>query len=363
MFFRLLQCLVWIIISSIALGAQPKTEKIVLVTVDGLRWQEVFRGPDKNLFDPEKQGTLMKRFQQATAEGRRRALFPFFWQEFIPKGVILGNKSLGSEVKVANPYRFSYPGYAEILLGRVLPGIDSNDKVYSPAPTVLEFVRHRFRLNPGDVAAFASWDVFEFICESQPGTIFVNAGIRAVPAGLVTEAMEQPNRLQAEVLTPWDSVRHDGLTAELALQYLKAYRPKVLYVALDETDDWAHNGRYDRYLQSALFFDQFLSRLWDVLQSLRDYRDKTTVLVTVDHGRGSGKEDWTDHGEEVADSENVWLAVRGPDTPALGEARNTKMVFSKNIAATLLALLAVDYRDFATQAGEPIEIVLGTGTN
>ena len=211
---RSIRLLVAFLTVSTALSSGLKTERIILLTIDGLRWQEVFKGPERRLFDPEKHEALMKKFSQASDAERRSALLPFFWGEFVPKGTLLGNGSLGSLVKLKNPYRFSYPGYAEILLGRVLLEIDSNDKRHSPAPTVLEFIRKHFDLRFEDVAAFASWEVFEFICESQPGTIFVNAGVKEIPPEILTPSMEVSNRLQYEVGVTQDLLREPPCRTE-----------------------------------------------------------------------------------------------------------------------------------------------------
>ncbi len=46
-----------------------------------------------------------------------------------------------------------------------------------------------------------------------------------------------------------------------------------------------------------------------------DYKDKTTFIITCDHGRGDRiKDEWTSHGIEVEDSGATWIAVFGPDT-------------------------------------------------
>src|ERR1035437_4463430 len=48
-----------------------------------------------------------------------------------------------------------------------------------------------------------------------------------------------------------DSARHDAFTFGLAMEYLKSVQPRVLYIAFDETDDWAHSRRYDRVLNAS----------------------------------------------------------------------------------------------------------------
>src|SRR5487761_2319413 len=106
-----------------AYGQSLKTKNLILLTSDGVRWQEVFRGEDPMLMDQP--GTGMKRASplgQAlwaeSASERARRLMPFFWSTVAAKGVVLGDRDAGSAMAVTNRYRVSYPGYSEILTGR-----------------------------------------------------------------------------------------------------------------------------------------------------------------------------------------------------------------------------------------------------
>jgi len=68
------------------------------------------------------------------------------------------------------------------------------------------------------------------------------------------------------------------------------------------------------------------------------------LIVTTDHGRGDDPIDyWRHHGSDVQGAEKVWLAVLGPDTPALGETKNMETLYSSQIAKTISTLLGVEY--------------------
>jgi phosphopentomutase len=129
-------------------------------------------------------------------------------------------------------------------------------------------------------------------------------------------------------------------------------------VGFGETDEWAHARRYDHYLTAAHHVDGFVRRLWQTVQSMPQYRDQTTLILTADHGRGPGPKDWTDHGEKVDGSEGDWIAVMGPDMPRLGERTQTEAHTQSQIASTIAALLGEDYRAAVPSAGAPIEDVL-----
>ena len=70
--------------------------------------------------------------------------------------------------------------------------------------------------------------------------------------------------------------------------------------------------------------------------------------------------EWKGHGVEQQGSENIWIAVMGPDTRALGERRHTAEVHQAQIAATVAALLGKDFRQAAPAAAAPIADVLGS---
>ena len=355
----ILLMLVWM--STALLWGQPDpSENVVLVTFDGLRYQEVFSGLEPGFLD-QKQQALKDQYWRSTAVERRRVLLPFFWDRFAPRGIVLGNREGGSQVTVANPHRFSYPGYAELLTGRVLPEIDSNDPVRIPVETILEFARRELSLQREQVAAFASWHVFNWITAQRADSIFSNAGMMPVPDRLAGPDTRLLNRLQREIQSPWDGVRHDAMTFRLALDYLKRHQPRFLYIALDETDEYAHAGQYDRYIRSIRQGDAYLEELWNTLQSLPGYRGRTTLIVTSDHGRGRLSDDWSSHGRDVRGAEFIWLAMVGPETPARGEVAGSETVQQRDIAATILRALGLDYRKYHSQAGPPIAAAFRPG--
>ena len=342
-------------------GAERKTRSVVLVTMDGLRWQDLFGGIDPRLMNEKSAGMadaaqLRKELFRDSAEGRREALLPFFWKQLAPRGVVLGNVQKGSSVTVTNSYNFSYPGYAEILTGSAQEAIQSNDPVRNPAETVLEFARKKLNLDRGDVALFGSWDVFRFIGEHTPGSIVINAGYNAFDGG--SERSRDVSEIQFQARTPWPEVRHDYVTFELSLDYIRAHKPRLIYIALGEADDWAHAKRYDRVLESIQYLNHCLQALWQTLQAMPEYRDATSLVVTADHGRGDSLKDFSDHGKNVEGSNHIWIAVIGPDTPAVGEATNTPEFHQRDIAPTMLDLLGISPELFKGAKGKAIPMAI-----
>ncbi|SVD62175.1 uncharacterized protein METZ01_LOCUS415029, partial [marine metagenome] len=104
------------------LNAQTfQTQYVYLLTLDGLRWQEVFAGADGTLIGDEEyvieSETLKQKYWADEPYARRFRLMPFFWTVIAKDGRLYGNRLHGNHVNVKNNHRFSYPGYNEILTG------------------------------------------------------------------------------------------------------------------------------------------------------------------------------------------------------------------------------------------------------
>jgi hypothetical protein len=335
-------------------GDRPRrTENVLLVTFDGLRWQELFAGADERMLEKATgRGELEAAFGHESPAVRRRKLLPFFWSVVTEQGQVFGAPESRSIAKVTNGLNFSYPGYSELLTGVADPRIDSNDKRQNPNVNVLEWLQRLERSDRG-VAAFCSWDVFPYVLAAERGGLPVNAGWQDLPAD---EPDHRPlNELARELPRVWAGVRYDVFTQRGACAYLRRHRPRVLYVGYGETDDWAHMGRYDQYLQSAHRTDRYIRQLWEQCQVLPEYAGKTALVLATDHGRGDTLADWTDHGKKTPGSERIWMAVVGPDTPPLG-LRADLPVTQSQIAATVAGLLGHDYCSAFPAAAPPLPL-------
>jgi Type I phosphodiesterase / nucleotide pyrophosphatase len=339
-------------------AVKTKTRNILLVTTDGLRWQEVFGGADAALMNKKAGGVenvdlLTEEFGGETPEVRRKALLPFLWNVMAKNGQLYGNANAGSEAKVTNGRNFSYPGYNEIFTGWADPSIDSNDKKQNGNVTVLEWLNGQEDFHRR-IAAFGSWDRFPFILNSTRSRIRVVAGWRPLVGRGLSSEERLLSRLIVETPRIWDDCAYDTFTFHAALEYFKRQRPRVLYIGLGETDEFGHAGRYDHYLHAAHRVDSYLRILWETVQSLPDYRGATTLILSTDHGRGEAPVEWKGHGAKVKGSERIWMGFLGPDTPPLGERTGIAPVTQSQIAATLATFLGLDYRASAPKAAPPI---------
>lgn len=358
------RALVPFVAASLAVAQQPPpraTTHVILVTIDGLRWQDVFTGADNRMVNKADGGvadllTLRKRFWRGEPDARREALMPFLWTVVARDGQVFGDPAKGSPAVVTNGHKFSYPGYSELLCGFADPRVASNDKVPNPNVTVLEWLRGRPGF-AGCIAAFSGWDVHASILNRQRSGLFVEVAGDDVTVARTPERAAELRAMFERLPSMWPGFVFDALTFARCREYVLCKRPRVLYLALGETDEWAHGRRYDCYLQMAHAADAMIRELWELAQSHDDTRGHTSLVITVDHGRGRTARDWTDHGAKVDGAEEVWMAVLGPDTPPLGVRENTPATQSM-IAATVAALLGEDYRAAVPNAAPPLPGVL-----
>lgn len=348
--------------ASPAAQTERKTRNVVLIVTDGLRWQEVFGGADSSLMNKEHGGVadttaLRERFWRGTAEERRSILLPFFWNVFARRGQVYGNPAKASIARVSNGQKFSYPGYNELLTGFVDARITRNDFGPNPNLTVFEWLGRRPGFS-GKVAAFGTWDAFRDIFNARRSGIFMRVGWEQPTTGPLTGSQAMLDKLYRTTTRLWDDVVYDSFMHEVMMDYVRRNRPRVLFVGYGETDIWSHDGRYDLLLGTAHQFDRFVSDLWSTMQRMPEYRGKTTFIITTDHGRGDGVSKWRNHGRDVEGAEDIWIAVLGPDTPALGEVANATPVTQGQIAATLAALLGENYGMQVRAAAQPISSAL-----
>ena len=343
--YLLLSLLLLIVLPSLA-----QVENIVIVTTDGFRWQEVFKGIDPVLvadkeFNQGDSTAMMLQYGGLSETVRRRNLLPFLWDSMATRGQIYGNRTFGNKVDNSNPYWFSYPGYSEIFCGYVDTLINSNNYKANPNTNVLEFINKHDAFK-GRVVAFGAWDAFDRILNEQRSQFPVICGKDS--CGLPHPDAQQQifNSMKATGYNPfvqWGA-QLDVYVHYPAMYHLKMNKPRVMYISYGETDEWAHEGHYHDYLDAAHRVDQYLRELWTFIQSDPQYKNKTALFVTVDHGRGDKiKSEWTSHNSKIADSHEMWFAVMGPGIPAKGEIKKPMQLWQKQFAQTFTELLGLNF--------------------
>lgn len=163
------------------------------------------------------------------------------------------------------------------------------------------------------------------------------------------------NEWQAALPVYWKDNVFDAVILRGAREHLLKHRPRVLYIGLGETDEWAHGRRYDLYLDAAQKSDRALGELWKLVQSLPEYADRTALLITTDHGRGLTGSDWTSHGANIAGAEFIWMAVLGAGIEPLG-VRSDVEITQSQVAATIAHLVGENFQQVSLKIAAPVPL-------
>ncbi len=334
----------------ISANAQTATRNVIIITTDGVRWQEVFKGMDSalandNRFNQGDSTYIYNKYWAPTEKERREKLMPFLWSTIADKGQIYGNRELGNKMDNANPFYFSFPGYSELMTGFVDTSINSNGHPPNANENILAFINKHAAFK-GKVAAFAAWYAFDRILNEKASKIPVVNAFDPCGGASPTAREKQINAMLRDSYRPWlDDECLDVFTHYESLEWLKTRKPRVLYIAYGETDEWAHSGKYRSYLDATLQVDKWLREIWTFIQNDPQYRNRTTLLITTDHGRGDAiKEQWTSHGKDIAGAGEIWMAVMGPDSPASGEMKEKTQIYLEQCAQTIAGFLNMTFK-------------------
>ena len=361
---RKLLVILFLVVTTTA-KSQSKPENIIIITTDGFRWQDLFNGMDSVIannskFNEGDSELIYKKYWGNDVKERREKLLPFLWKTIASKGSIYGNRQYGANVNVMNRYWFSYPGYNEIMTGYPDTAINSNNFPPNPHVNVLEFFNKQPKLK-GKVAAFGAWEAFDRILNEQRAGLPVISAFDKVGGANPTANEKLINAMNSEAYKPFNEGEClDVFTHFAAKEWLVKKKPKVMYIAYGETDEWAHAGKYRSYLDAAHQVDDWIRQLWEYVQSDPQYRNKTVFFITCDHGRGNNINDqWTKHYSDVPGSNEIWFAVFGPGIPAAGEIKMAIQLYQQQYAQTFAKLMGYTFKTDHPVAGEIKELFTG----
>jgi arylsulfatase A-like enzyme len=139
--------------------------------------------------------------------------------------------------------------------------------------------------------------------------------------------------------------RSDPVTHAHVLQVLGTHHPRLLLVNYKDPDVYAHGNNYSGYLSGIQQTDAYIAEIWDFIQNDPLYKDKTTLIVTNDHGRhlDGTSVGFVSHGDDCAGCRHIEFFALSPDF------RKNAIVHTPyeqiDIAATISELLHIPLPD------------------
>ncbi|HXK21001.1 MAG TPA: alkaline phosphatase family protein [Polyangiaceae bacterium] len=327
-------------------AALPRAQ-VIVVALDGARFQEVFEGVDPDL--ARQQGGL----PPASAQ----QLMPHLHGLMTDSGAALGAPGHGAPISASGPDFVSLPGYSEIFSGRRVTGCANNYCKGISAPSIADELAQAPRGLRS--AVVTSWPAIARVAATS-ARVAVSAGRHG---GDTHDRFERDERVRsalhrAEPEAPWPGnadFRRDRFTAAVALAYLEAEEPDFMFVGLGETDEFAHQGSYTGYLDALRAADQYIGALAEALSKRAARGVRTALFVTADHGRAAS---FRDHGQPFPESARVWLVAAGSAIEARGLLASPTQRHLADIAPTLRSLFGLP-ADRDGNAGAPLLELLG----
>ena len=243
-------------------AAAYKTENVIVVVFDGVRQEEMF-------------------------EEASHSNVPTLWNVLAPQGTLYTN------VRNGNDFTNTTPGHSTILTGTYSPG--QVNGVRPVDPTLFELFRKQTAISKDK-----TWLV---------------AQKRQNPEEAVYSTNPDYGKEYGPDIIKNRIGKNDNQTLRHLKMVMKKYRPRLVLVNLGWTDEAAHHQSLSAYLQAIGNSDRIAGVVWKQIQDDPFYANRTTLILTSDHGRMSYK--FKGHGDPVDPScRHIWALVIGPDTPA-----------------------------------------------
>jgi len=275
--------------------------KVVLITVDGVRWQEIFGGTDP----------LLRRGEKISPED----LLPNLHKYFVEGGEVFGERS---SVFASGTNHISLPGYLEMMRG--FPTEDCVTNFCEPRleTTLLDhFTR---------AAVFSSWDTVRKSTTSDPDRFVINSGRNYRSAAY--ESLRLRDDRDFDCYVGHLDYRPDEFTMVSVRDYISHEKPQFLWASFGDTDEYAHMGNYDGYITALKNVDRYVGEM------IESYGDDTIFVVTTDHGRS---QDWRHHGYDL-ESSRIWLMIRGRGVPHIGHVDLGRKSSLSDVLPTVLSV-------------------------
>ncbi len=264
------------------------TEHVVLLVIDGPRysesWGDTTHSNIPQQWNLRNQGVILTNFQN--------------------KGITYTNS-----------------GHATLLTG-FYENIANNGSQFPLHPTLMQRIIQQYGNNAA--ALIASKDKLHVLKNCQDANFanqfpcYIDCGINGDGTG---------------------GYRSDSITQAHVIEFMNQNFPKLLVVNYKDPDVFGHNGDSLNYIASIQKTDQYVEQVWAFIQSNPVWKNKTTLIVTNDHGRhlNGTSNGYISHGDNCSGCQHIGFFAISPD---FKKNRTYNSLYEQNqLAATIAKLL------------------------
>jgi hypothetical protein len=255
---KLIYTLVAIILLYGALLAQ-QTQNVLIIIIDGARYTETF-------------GDATHQY------------IPRIWNQLKPLGTIYTSFYNDGTTE-------TNPGHASILTG-TWQAIANNGTELPHKPTVFEYFRKEKSTTQTENYVVLGKDKLNILAYSDYSGY-----------GSAYGASVQTSTSQYDDITTLGNIK----------SVINSFHPHIMITNLAGTDRAGHDGPWSNYVAKLQRADSIVYELWNYIQNDSIYKNKTTVIITNDHGRHTT--DFQSHGDGCEGCRHVATLIIGPNTP------------------------------------------------
>lgn len=176
-------------------ACDSKKANVILLTLDGVRSHEFFKGTSSFYFNRRK-----------IAKDERGIIFKKFWQEHVQKGVLYGNNGVTGRYKINSDVAISLPSYQGMMIGK--DTICRNNGCERIAEESLpERLKKELHLTNNELAVFTSWQDISRAVESKTGSITSSFGLEGFDDGTSDPIFAALSKDAMTDLPPWGDLK------------------------------------------------------------------------------------------------------------------------------------------------------------
>jgi len=238
-------------------------KNVIIVVLDGARYTETF-------------GDSTHRY------------IPFMWNKLRPLGTIF-TQFYNNGVTVTNP------GHSTILSG-TWQDLENDGSQRPTQPTIFEYFRKQNNAKANEAYVILGKNKLDMLTYSSHP--------------------EYGQKYGASVTNPGEAFYSDDKKVfENFKQTLSSNHPRLVLVNMPRTDGMGHSGVFKDYTIAIKQADSLIFEMWKFVQKDKFYKNKTTFIVTNDHGRhcdacASG---FITHGDKCEGCRHIMLLALGKD--------------------------------------------------
>lgn len=257
------------------------TENVIIVVIDGARYSETFGDP-------------------------LHQYIPKIWNELRPLGTIYTSFYNDGVTQTSS-------GHASILTG-TWQSILNDGSELPHKPTIFEYFRKEKNSSASEnyvVLGKTKLDILAFSDHPDYGAAY--------------GATVDTTNFQYD----------DVYTLENVIDVITTSHPRLMITNLSGTDRAGHDGPWSNYITKLQRADSIVNELWIFIQTDPLYSNKTTLIITNDHGRHTT--DFRSHGDGCDGCRHITMLIIGPDTPIdnIDSTRQTQIDIAPSLAQLL----------------------------